>query len=256
MTAKIVVEGLSLRYRNGHEALRGVDLVVHSGELVALVGSNGAGKSSLLRCLVRLQEPTGGTAVLNGVDVRRARARQLRRLRQDVGFVFQHFNLVERISVFHNVIHGAIGRGGTRCVVPAFCTAAARVEAMECLDRVGLADLAARRVDTLSGGQRQRVAIARTLMQKPQLILADEPVASLDPSAGRDVMELLRSIAVERELTVVAALHQVDFALTYTQRIVGLRSGQVILDRPTTGCTEEQLSAVYGAERHQLEKVT
>ena len=255
MTAKIVVEGLSLRYPNGHEALRGVDLVVRSGELVALVGSNGAGKSSLLRCLVRLQEPTGGRAVTNGVDVRRAGTRQLRRLRQDVGFVFQRFNLVDRISVFHNVVHGAIGREGTRCVVPAFCTAAVRSEAMECLDRVGLAHLAGRRVDTLSGGQRQRVAIARTLMQKPRLVLADEPVASLDPAAGQDVMELLRSIAVERDLTVVAALHQVDFALTYTQRIVGLQDGRVTLDRPTAGCTAAQLSAVYGGDQQQLEKV-
>jgi phosphonate transport system ATP-binding protein len=255
MTAKIVAEGLSLRYPNGHEALRGVDLVVHSGELVALVGSNGAGKSSLLRCLVRLQEPTGGRAVTNGVDVRRAGKRQLRRLRQDVGFVFQRFNLVDRISVFHNVVHGAIGREGTRCVVPPFCTAAVRSEAMECLDRVGLAHLAGRRVDTLSGGQRQRVAIARTLMQKPRLVLADEPVASLDPAAGQDVMELLRSIAVERDLTVVAALHQVDFALTYTQRIVGLQDGRVTLDRPTAGCTAEQLSAVYGGDQQQLEKV-
>ncbi|TQM14063.1 phosphonate ABC transporter ATP-binding protein [Pseudonocardia kunmingensis] len=255
MTAKIVTTGLALRYRNGHEALRGVDLVVGPGELVALVGSNGAGKSSLLRCLVRLQEPTGGSVVVNGVNVRKAGARQLRRLRQDVGVVSQRFNLVERIGAFHNVVHGAIGREGSRCLVPALCTTALRAEAMECLDRVGLADLARRRVDTLSGGQRQRVAIARALMQKPWLVLADEPVASLDPSAGRDVMELLRSIAVERELTVVAALHQVDFALTYTQRIVGMQAGKVVLDRPTPGCTVEQLSAVYGADPGRLEAV-
>jgi phosphonate transport system ATP-binding protein len=162
---------------------------------------------------------------------------------------------VERVSVFHNVVHGAIGREGSRCVVPAFCTRAVRAEAMECLDRVGLADLAGRRVDTLSGGQRQRVAVARMLMQKPRIVLADEPVASLDPSAGRDVMELLRSIAVERRLTVVAALHQLDFALTYTQRIVGLQAGRVVLDRSTADCGVEQLSAVYGADVHELEKV-
>jgi phosphonate transport system ATP-binding protein len=255
MSAEIVAENLSLRYPDGHEALRGVDLEVHSGELVALVGSNGAGKSSLLRCLVRLREPTGGSAVVNGVDVRRAGTRQLRGLRQQVGFVFQHFNLVERVSVFHNVVHGAIGREGSRCIVPAFCTGAVRAEAMECLDRVGLADLAGRRVDMLSGGQRQRVAIARTLMQKPRIVLADEPVASLDPSAGRDVMELLRSVAVERRLTVVAALHHVDFALTYTQRIVGLQAGQVVLDRSTGDCTVERLSAVYGADINELERV-
>ena len=255
MAPEIVADDLSLRYPDGHEALCGVDLEVRTGEVVALVGANGAGKSSLLRCLVRLQEPTGGTAVVHDVDVRRAGMRQLRGLRRHVGFVFQHFNLVERLSVFHNVVHGAIGRAGSRCIVPALATETVRAEAMECLDRVGLADLAARRADALSGGQRQRVAIARALMQKPRLVLADEPVASLDPSAGRDVMELLRSVAVERGLTVVAALHQLDLATAYTQRIVGMRAGRVVLDRPAADCTTQQLAAVYGAELPQLEEV-
>jgi phosphonate transport system ATP-binding protein len=256
MTAEIIIEGLSLRFPNGHEALRGVDLTVSSGEFVALVGSNGAGKSTLLRCLVRLLEPTGGTAVIDGVDVRAAGKRQLRTLRQDVGFVFQHFNLVDRLSVFHNITHGAISRAGSRCVVPAFCTSAVRAEAMECLDRVGLVELADRRVDMLSGGQRQRVALARTLMQKPRLILADEPVASLDPAAGQGVMELLRSIADERNLTVLAALHQIDFALDYTQRIVGLQAGRVVLDRPAASVSADQLADIYGADLPELEKVS
>lgn len=256
MTADIVIKDLSLRFPNGHVALRGVDLTVEPGEFVALVGSNGAGKSTLLRCLVRLVEPTGGTAVVDGVDVRAAGRRQLRGLRRDIGFVFQHFNLVNRLSAFHNVTHGAISRAGSRCVSPALCTAAIRAEAMECLDRVGLADLADRRVDRLSGGQRQRVALARTLMQQPKVILADEPVASLDPAAGRSVLELLRSIAAEQNFTVVAALHQVDFAFAYTRRIVGLKAGRVVLDRPVASASVDQLADIYGPDLPELEKVS
>lgn len=254
MPPAVEISSLSLRFANGHRALDGVDLTVEPGQLVALVGSNGAGKSTLLRCVTRFLTPTAGSVKVDGADVTRARPRQLRRIRRDVGFVFQRFHLVERLSAFSNVTNGALGRHGARCVVPVLCPAAVRAEAMACLDRVGLADLAGRRVDTLSGGQQQRVAIARTLMQRPRLILADEPVASLDPMAGRVVMELLRDIAVERGLTVVAALHQMRFATEYTQRIVGLAAGRIVLDEPTAGCSPEHLDAVYAAVGRRLEK--
>lgn len=254
MSTQIAASELALRFPNGHEALRGVTLEITTGEFVGLVGSNGAGKSTLLRALVRLAEPTGGTAYVDGIDVRGASGRQLRKLRGDVGFVFQHFNLVNRLSVFTNVTHGAIGRTGTRCVASVLSTSRTREEAMQALDRVGLADLAGRRVDTLSGGQRQRVALARTLMQRPKIILADEPVASLDPAAGRLVMDLLRSVAEERQLTVVAALHQVDLALGYAQRIVGLEDGRVTLDLPVERCTADTLSRVYLDPARDLEQ--
>jgi phosphonate transport system ATP-binding protein len=244
--ATVEVRGLTKVYDNGHAALAGVDLTVQPGEMVALVGSNGAGKSTLMRCLVRLLEPTAGSASIDGAQVTGASKAQLRAIRKDVGFVFQKFHLVPRQSAFRNVTYGAIGRRGTRVVAPWLCPADVRSQAMAALERVGLAELACQRVDTLSGGQQQRVAIARMLLQQPKVILADEPVASLDPVSALGVMELLRDIAVERRLTVIAALHQVDYALAFTQRVVGLRAGRIALDRTTATCDAGDLRAVYG----------
>jgi phosphonate transport system ATP-binding protein len=248
VSAAVQLEGLKMRFRNGHQALAGVDLTIEPGQVVALTGSNGAGKSTLLRCMVRLQEPTSGMVRIHEAEVTGASSRTLRRIRQEVGFVFQHFNLVNRVSAFRNVTNGAIARHGSRCSVPALVPSGVRREAMACLERVGLAHLADRRVDTLSGGQRQRVAIARSLMQRPRLILADEPVASLDPGAGTAVMELLRDIAAESGITVVAALHQVDFALNYSQRIVGLRAGRIEFDEKTRCISAERLHRLYDHE--------
>jgi phosphonate transport system ATP-binding protein len=182
---------------------------------------------------------------VDGVDVRSAKRRELRELRSGVGFVFQHFHLIPRLSAFRNVLLGAMGRVGNRCVFPATAPDDARREAMQCLDRVGLAAFAERRVDALSGGQQQRVAIARMLVQRPRIVLADEPVASLDPVAGVGVMELLGDIAAERRLTVIVALHQLDLALRFTQRIVGLGDGRVVLDRATERCLMTELDVVY-----------
>ncbi|UNK47829.1 phosphonate ABC transporter ATP-binding protein [Arthrobacter sulfonylureivorans] len=259
LSAAVEIQGLQMRYSNGHQALAGVDLRVDSGQLVALVGANGAGKSTLLRCLIRLQEPTAGQARIGGAEVTGVGGRALRRIRRDVGFVFQRFNLVDRLSAFRNVVNGAVAREGTRCVVPALVPSEVRLEAMECLARVGLADLADRRVDRLSGGQQQRVAIARSLMQRPKLILADEPVASLDPVAGQGVMELLRDVATERGITVIAALHQVEFALEHTERIIGLKAGRIVLDQAASLTSAGDLAEFYGAgleHERKLEKAS
>lgn len=245
--AAVDITGLVKAYPNGHRALDGVDLRVEAGESVALVGSNGAGKSTLLRCLVRLVEPTEGRISIDGTDVGAARRSELRRIRSEVGFVFQRYPLVARLSAYHNVLHGAMGRQGARCLSPLTAPGHVRREAMECLERVGLAELATQRAGTLSGGQQQRVAIARMLMQQPRLILADEPVASLDPVAGVEVMELLRDVAAERGLTVIAALHQLDYAIRFTGRIVGLRGGRLKLDRTSASCLETDLVGIYGA---------
>ncbi|MGH8998609.1 MAG: phosphonate ABC transporter ATP-binding protein [Acidimicrobiia bacterium] len=238
------VSGLRKTYGD-HAALDGVDLRVGTGEVVALVGPNGAGKSTLLRCLVRLVEPTAGEVHLDGREVTGAGRGELRRIRAGVGFVFQRFHLVPRLSAFHNVIHGAMGREGVRAWWPLLSRAEVRDEAVACLGRVGLAAQATRRVDTLSGGQAQRVAVARMLMQRPRVILADEPVASLDPAAATGLMELLRSVAAESHLTVVSALHQLDYARRYTDRVVGLRGGSVCLDEPAAGCGAAHLEALY-----------
>ncbi|WP_197373847.1 phosphonate ABC transporter ATP-binding protein [Mycolicibacterium baixiangningiae] len=242
----IQVDDLQLRYRRADaNVLAGVNLRVHQGETVALIGTNGAGKSTLLRCLVRLVEPTGGTVTLAGTDVTSVSKRAMRGIRRDIGFVFQRFHLLPRLTVMHNVIHGAMGRRGTRCAWPLTSPGEVRREAMESLERVGLASFADRRVETLSGGQQQRVAIARMLMQRPRMILADEPVASLDPASATAVMELLSSIAAERDVTVVMALHQMDLALRYADRIVGLNGGTVSFDRPAAECDVAQLAPIF-----------
>jgi phosphonate transport system ATP-binding protein len=244
--AAIEVNDLRVRYRRtAAPALAGVHLRVQQGETVALIGTNGAGKSTLLRCLVRLIEPTSGTVTLAGTDVTAASRRSLRGIRRDVGFVFQRFHLIPRISVFHNVVHGAMGRHGTRCAWPLTSPRDVRREAMESLERVGLAGYADRRVDTLSGGQQQRVAIGRMLMQRPTIILADEPVASLDPASATTVMELMCSIAAERNVTVVMALHQIDLALRYADRVVGLRGGTVEFDQPAGNCDTARLDPIF-----------
>ncbi|WP_102145361.1 phosphonate ABC transporter ATP-binding protein [Mycobacterium hubeiense] len=237
---------LSVRYRrNAAAALSGVDLHVPDGEKVALIGTNGAGKSTLLRCLVRLIEPTEGVITIGGSEVTGASGRTLRKIRQDIGFVFQRFHLIPRITAFHNVVHGAMGRHGSRCAWPVTAPSGVRAEAMECLERVGLSAYADRRVDTLSGGQQQRVAIARMLMQRPRVILADEPVASLDPASANSVMDLMCAIAAERRVTVIVALHQIDLALRYADRVVGLRDGVVEFDRPARDCDAAQLDSIY-----------
>ncbi|CRK53765.1 phosphonate/organophosphate ester transporter subunit; ATP-binding component of ABC superfamily [Rhodococcus sp. RD6.2] len=226
-------------------ALDGVSLDIHRSELVVLLGLSGSGKSTLLRCVNGLNPVTSGGIVVNGVRVDGASARQLRALRKDVGFVFQHFNLVGRLSCLENVLVGALGR----LTVPRYGALtypkSMRREAMEHLDRVGLAEFAERRADTLSGGQQQRVSIARTLMQRPSIVLADEPVASLDPENAGVVMDLLFRVCIEEKLTVVCTLHQVDLALGWAHRLVGLRGGVKVMDRPAVGISRDEVMDIY-----------
>jgi phosphonate transport system ATP-binding protein len=240
----IRVEGLVKRFGTT-EVLRGVTLAVPRGELCALIGANGTGKSTLLRCLLRLVEPDAGSVEILGRDPRRLRGRELRRLRARVGFIFQRHNLVPRLSALSNVTHGAIARAGARAWHQTLALAALRAEATHCLEEVGLAPLALRRADALSGGQSQRVAIARALMQRPDMILADEPVASLDPGAGREVMELLADLARRRGLTVLFTTHHMEHAAAFADRIVGLRAGAVVLDSPAAAARSAELERFF-----------
>ncbi|WBQ04422.1 phosphonate ABC transporter ATP-binding protein [Kribbella sp. CA-293567] len=244
--AETVVATRSLRKQFGDTtALAGVDLDVRRGELVVLLGLSGSGKSTLLRCLNGLHDVTSGEITVLGRRVDTARSAELRRLRTEIGFVFQQFNLVGRLSCLENVLTGALGRvTGPRYGVLSWSKALRR-DALDHLDRVGLADRAFQRADTLSGGQQQRVAIARTLMQKPTLLLADEPVASLDPENSQVVMDLLLRVCREDDLTVVCTLHQVDLALGWAGRLVGLRQGVKVLDRPTAGLGRDEVMDVY-----------
>ena len=232
----VSVRGLRKEFDGGDVvALDGVDLDVPEGQLLVIIGLSGSGKSTLLRHLNGLHRPTAGEVTVLGTDVVAAKGRTLRSLRKDIGFVFQQFNIVGRLTCIENVLTGALGelrgpRLGARMYPKAM-----RRRALEQLERVGLADRAWQRTDTLSGGQQQRVAIARTLMQQPKIVLADEPVASLDPEISGQVMDVLFRCCVEDDITVLCSLHQVDLAIDWAHRLIGLRDGAVVLDAAVDG---------------------
>ncbi len=226
-------------------ALDTVDLTVPRGQMLAILGASGSGKSTLLRTLNGLVVPTSGTVRVLGCDVTSAKGRQMRELRTGVGFIFQQFGLVGRLSVMENVLSGALGRiRFPRAGVLAY-PRSLRLEALANLERVGLGDRAFQRSDTLSGGQQQRVAIARTLMQRPTVLLADEPVASLDPESSASVMALLLEICQEKGLTVIASLHQVELARGWADRLVGMRHGRVVLDGSPKELGSEEVMEIY-----------
>jgi phosphonate transport system ATP-binding protein len=249
MSAMIEVAGLRVVLPPAVAAVDGIDLVVQPGEFVVILGRSGAGKTTFLRTINRLVEPTAGVVRVAGRAVTGADAAGLRAARRQIGMVFQQFNLVRRASVLDNVLAGRLG------YVPALPSllgrfpAADRARALECLTQVGLAHLAGRRADTLSGGEQQRVAIARALAQAPAVILADEPTASLDPALTADIMGLLRTINTERGLTLVVSQHQLQTALAYATRVVGLRRGRVAFDGPPSAVTPVVADAIYGETR-------
>ncbi|QDE35846.1 phosphonate ABC transporter ATP-binding protein [Microbacterium foliorum] len=227
-------------------ALKNASLQVSRGEIVVLLGLSGSGKSTLLRHLDGLEVPTSGEIEVLGSQVPTLKGKALRRLRSRVGFIFQQFELVPSLTVLENVLTGSLSEiRGPRLGLWGY-SKAAKLRALEHLDRVGLLDRAYQRSDTLSGGQQQRVAIARALMQKPDILLADEPVASLDPESSDQVMALIREIAADECLTVVCSLHQVDLAISWADRIVGLRHGEIVLDTPTGDLTKAEVMEIYG----------
>ncbi|WP_082514634.1 phosphonate ABC transporter ATP-binding protein [Frigoribacterium sp. Leaf164] len=241
----VALEGITKHF-GSTVALDDASLTVARGEVVVLLGLSGSGKSTLLRHVDGLERPTSGTVRVLGREVTRLTGRALRELRSEVGFIFQQFELVPSLTVLENVLTGSLATvRGPRLGLWSYGRAA-KVEALARLERVGLLDRAYQRADTLSGGQQQRVAIARALMQRPQVLLADEPVASLDPESSDQVMALIREIAADEGLTVICSLHQVDLALSWADRIVGLRHGQVVLDTATEGLSKAQVMEIYG----------
>lgn len=247
MNDYVTVSGLSKTYPNGTVALSDVSFSLGNGEFAVIVGKSGAGKSTLLRCMNSLTEPTSGEVLIEGRGVTGLSGNDLRRARKDMGFVFQQFNLVKRISALENVLCGKLTEMPTvRSLFRRF-TREERLSALDCLEKVGLADKAHQRADTLSGGQMQRVAIARVLAQNPKVVLADEPVASLDPESARTVMDALRSLATEEGIAVFCNLHQVNLAGRYADRTIGMRDGRLVLDRPLGKMERDEVEAVYGA---------
>ena len=227
-------------------ALKGADLEVARGEIVVLLGLSGSGKSTLLRHLDGLETPTSGAVEVLGSPVPALKGRALRALRSRVGFIFQQFELVPSLTVLENVLTGSLSSvRGPRLGLWGYGRDA-KLRALGHLERVGLLERAYQRSDTLSGGQQQRVAIARALMQRPEILLADEPVASLDPESSDQVMALIREIAADQGLTVVCSLHQVDLAISWADRIVGLRHGEVVLNTAATGLSKAEVMEIYG----------
>ena len=243
----IEVAGLRVVLPPSVRAVDGVDLVVDQGEFVVILGRSGSGKTTFLRAINRLVEPTAGTVRVAGRPVTGAGPAELRAARRQIGMVFQLFNLVRRASVLDNALAGRLGYVPPLPSLLGRFPARDRALALACLAQVGLAHLAGRRADTLSGGEQQRVAIARALAQAPSVILADEPTASLDPALTADIMGILKAINVERGLTLVVSQHQLETALAYATRIVGFRAGRVVFDGPPAAVTPAVAAVIYGA---------
>ena len=242
----LVIETVTKRYGTTL-ALDDVSFVVDPGEFVALLGPSGAGKSTLFRCVTRLVAPDTGVVQVLGRDMSALGGQELRLARRDVGLIFQQFNLIGRLSAMDNVLAGRMGHASTLRVVLRQFTRADRQLALAALDRVGLLERAGQRADSLSGGQQQRVAIARVLAQQARLLLADEPVSSLDPQSAENVLGILRSIARETGIAVVCALHQVDLARRYADRVVALRGGRKLLDVSVNAFDQNAFQELYGA---------
>jgi phosphonate transport system ATP-binding protein len=242
------LENLSKRYPTGDLALSGVSLHVPAGQVAALIGPSGAGKSTLIRCVNHLVEPTAGRIFLHGEDISRLRGRALRRARRRMGMIFQEFALIERLTVMENVLSGQLGYVGFwRSFLRRFPPAAV-AQAFASLERVGLVEFADKRADELSGGQRQRVGIARALLQNPEILLVDEPTASLDPKTSRQIMRLICELCAERNLAAIINIHDVALARLFVQRVIGLRAGELVFDGPPEALNPEALTRIYGEE--------
>lgn len=237
---------ISKTFPDGTRALKNVNLTIKKGEFVVIVGLSGAGKSTLIRCVNRLVEPTEGSLIADGQDVTKMSEAELRRWRTRVGMIFQNYNLVRRSSVLRNVLAGRLGHTGTlRSLLGLFPQEDVAL-AKRCLERVGIAEKTFHRADQLSGGQQQRVSIARALCQQPAIMLADEPVASLDPPTSHAVMRDLKRINREDGITTLVNLHFIDMAQEYADRIIGMRAGEVVFDGPASAVTERTFEEIYG----------
>jgi phosphonate transport system ATP-binding protein len=246
------VENLVKVYPNGTEALKGVSFEVADGEFLAVIGLSGSGKSTLLRCINRLIEPTSGKIYWNDMDVTAAQGAEIRKVRRQIGMVFQQFNLVKRSSVFTNVMSGRLGYLDTFPSLVHLFSPQDRNKALANLEQVGLSDKIHVRVDSLSGGQQQRVGIARALMQDPKLILADEPVASLDPVLAHSILKYLEQLNKERGITVLCSLHFLDLVHRYATRAIALKDGELVFEGLPQEIDDEQFKAIYGQEAERV----
>jgi phosphonate transport system ATP-binding protein len=251
MEAILKIQGLKKSY-GSFEALRGIDLNFYPGEFAVVVGPSGAGKSTFIRCVNRMIDPSGGEILFNGVYMESLGGTKLRRQRSLIGMIFQHYNLIGRTNVIKNILHGRLGRLNFFQSLLGLYPDADRERAVRLLEEVGLAEQIYKRADALSGGQMQRVGICRALMQEPKLLLADEPIASLDPKSAEVVMDQLKHLAEERGICCIVNLHQVDFARRYASRIIGIKQGIVVFDDRPEFFTEDMARNIYEGKEAQM----
>jgi phosphonate transport system ATP-binding protein len=240
--------GAGKTYPNGTRALNNASLEITQGEFVAVIGLSGAGKSTLIKMVNRMTDVTDGKLIVNGTDVMTLGGKSLRKFRRGVGMVFQSFNLINRTSVINNVLAARVAEMGIVRSLLGIYSKKDKMIALESLEKVGILEKAYRRADQLSGGQQQRVALARTLAQRPKIILADEPVASLDPITANQIMKDFRRINESEKITVIVNMHHVDLALKYAKRVVGINKGEIVFDGPASEVSEELLKKIYGRE--------
>lgn len=244
----IKFENVDKVYPNGLKALKNISLKIEQGEFVAIIGLSGAGKSTLLRTINRMHDITSGSLVVGGQEVKNLKGKELRSFRRKIGMVFQSFNLISRTTVIKNVLTSRVPDIPLWKSLLGVFSKEDKIIALEALDKVGILDKAYVRADQLSGGQQQRVALARTLAQSPEIILADEPVAALDPITAKAVMDDFKRINKEMKISVLINIHHVDLALEYADRVIGIKAGEIIYDGPAREVTKDVLKSIYGRE--------
>ena len=242
------IKDLGKSYNSNSKVLDGLNFEVKSGEFLSIIGPSGAGKTTLLRCINRMVEIDEGHIIFNGQDVGGLNKKELRKLRTNIGMIFQHYNLVPRLSVIENVLHGRFGYKTTFQGIMGRYTEQEKEHAFFLLKKLGIEEHAYKRCDQLSGGQQQRVGIARSLIQEPKIVLCDEPIASLGPNASKVIMDHLKSITQELGITCIVNLHQVDIAKDYSDRIIGLNKGGIVFDGPSYRLHRNQTDQIYGTE--------
>ncbi len=250
--ALLQVQNLSKRYDKDKRVLSDINLEVRKGEFVSIIGPSGAGKSTFLRCINRMIDTSEGEIHFDDVDVMALSKKELRKHRTKIGMIFQHYNLVSRLTVIENVLHGRFGYKSTWQGILGHFTEEEKLQAFNLLKKLGMEEHAYKRCDQLSGGQKQRVGIARALIQSPKLLLCDEPIASLDPNASKVIMDHLQTISKELDITCIVNLHQVDVAKKYSDRIIGLNSGRVVYDGTSNELTSSAIHTIYGSEAGEL----
>lgn len=244
----IQIRGLVKEYKRGEPVLKGIDLTIAGEGITAIIGPSGTGKSTLIRCINRLVEPTAGEILFQGMDLAKLKGAELRVARRKIGMVFQEYNLVERLTVMENVLTGRLGyMSAFKAWLRKFSPEDIE-EAFSLLDAVGLGGFANQRADALSGGQRQRVGIARAVMQHPEILLADEPTSSLDPKTSVEIMELMAALAGKRNIPVIVNIHNVELAKRFCQRMIGMTGGKVVFDGTPAQLTDDKLKTIYGGE--------